>query len=323
MANNAPKLQLLPLKHANAVLTANSIRIVINTNQLAITALTTAEDYSDLVSIVTLGEGNIVNQAPRILFNLESYFGIPSWDTKDDIGGISAVWTKPGSAISPLFYREQGSEAIALTGSYSSGVFQNPRFVRGDSAIAITAIAYEDSGNVLVVFHHEITSGNSRYLPLPSVGLGTPIDGLLLRQGTGYWLFEKLGVSGPRGPERKDGRGESIQPGILRCQRLDASFQPLDTVESPFDDIAIFEFDADVVANIVYLFATTGTGKGYVHAKAINSNDSLQWIMSPEVSLSADLMSPSVVAVGENAFAAVLESDVNGNRRILLGQFQN
>jgi hypothetical protein len=193
--------------------------------------------------------------------------------------------------------------------------------VRGDSAVVITAIAYEDSGNVLVVFSHEITGGNSRYLSLPSVGVGTPIDGLLLRQGTGYWLFEKHRVSGPRGPERKDGRGESIQPGILRCQRLDASFQPLGMVENPFDDIAIFEFDADVVANNVYLFATTD--KGYVDTKVINSNESLQWIKSQEVSLPADLMSPSVVAGGGNVFAAGIESDVKGHRRILLGQFQN
>lgn len=316
--NHEIALKLVPLKVEKAG-NVNSIRLVTNSDHTIMTMLTSTENGAHLVSAIQIGGDLATNQQPHALFKLESYFGMPFWDIASMESGIAAVWTKPGSAISPLGFRRQGSEEINLTGNYSSGVFQNPRFVRGTTTVAITAIANENKGSIIALFHNEVESGQADYMPLPSAGPGTPLDGLLLQQGSGYLLITKLLVSEPRGSERMDLRGESIQPGILRCIQLNAKFQPVSSSMSPINDTNIFEFDADISGNKVFLFATTDNG--YIAAETTITQETLRWNISRDVSSHAEFVSPSILAVGNTAFTAVIDPRVTQPPRILIGQY--
>jgi hypothetical protein len=304
----------LPVEDAERI---KAIRLVADSGRTALAMLGQSADGTPELSIAPLdgpGPGR-----SRPLFTLDSPFGLPSWDVAGTPTGIAAVWTKPGSAISPLGYRGQSGGAIVLTGRYPSGVFQSPRFVRGaEPGEAVTAIAYERSGKVVALFQESIESGRAAYTPLPSAGAGIPLDGLLLRDGAGYVLFVKLLAPGPRGPERTDRRGESLQPGLLYSLRLDATLQPVGASARPIGDTALFEFDADAAGGRLFLLATTQTG--YTAAVATASEGSLRWTAS-DVAARAELVAPSVLAAGQTTLAAVIESAATQRPRILTGRY--
>jgi len=308
------KFAPLPVENPGRV---NTIRLVSDNGRAALATLTGATDGAHQVSVAPVDGPHIGFPSP--LFKLESLFGVPSWDVANPRTGIAAVWTKPGSGISPLGYHAPDGAETVLTGHYPSGVFQNPRFVRGEPALAVTAVASEASGNVLALFHGSLKSGQSLYVPLPSAGPGILLEGLLLREGSGYLLLAKLLAPGPRGAERKDMRSESFQPGILRCLRLNVKLQPVGVSLHPIGDTNVLEFDADVSEGRVFLLATTHNG--YIAAVAAASEEALHWTTSPDVPSRAELLTPSVLATGKTAFAAVIESAAIQRLQILMGQF--
>lgn len=317
MNNNEIDLKFAPL-HLDNAREVNSIRLVSDSGRLALAMLTDVTDGAHPVSVVSIDSSHV--GFSRLLFKLESLFGVPSWDVANTQRGIAAVWTKPGSAISPLGYRTPDSVDKVLTGRYPSGVFQSPRFLRGGSDTAIVAIAYEENHQILAFFYDLLESGYSSYVSLPTAGTGILLDGLLLHQGSGYLLFTKTLAPGSRGPERKDARGESIQPGILRCLLLNNKFQTVGANLNPIGDNAIFEFDVDVSDGQVYLLATTNNG--YIVAVGTTSEQILHWTTSFNLSAKTELVAPTVLAMGKTAFAAVIESATTEHpQMILIGQY--
>jgi hypothetical protein len=253
---------------------------------------------------------------------LESPFGTPSWDVLATEAGFATVWTEPGSAICGLGYRGPTGNEVQLTQRYPAGVFENPRFVRGEpgAAAAITAIAAKhDGGSVLALFSQSLDSGHSAYVPLPALGAGLLADGLLLRNGVGYLLFVKRVPPGPRGAERRDGRGESVIPGILYCARLNAQLEPIGGALRPLGDGAIYEFDADLSGGRVLLFATTADG--YVAASAHAGAEALHWSAAQSVVKHADFAAPSVLAAGATPVAAAIAGATTAHPQIVMGSY--
>lgn len=318
------ELKLAPLKIANIV-SVRSIRLVENMNRphiaLLISATLPGPDYQ--ISVVAINDGNIVTQQAPLQLTLTSSFGLPNWDIINTKKGIATTWSRLGSAIAPLVYQKQGDKEAVLAGEDPGGTFLQPRFVRGNSPVAITAIA----GSVVALFQNMLASGPVPYVPLPSTGAGWLTDGLLIKQSSGYLLITKI-VDGPRGPNSKDSGPDredvqgnrSISSGILHCLQLDEKLQPIGVKASPIGEVEIYEFDADIVGDKVFLFATTV--KGYVTAI---SNQSMQWSVSNEVLTDGDLLSPSVLAIDKSAIVAVIESkkefDAPLSHQILLGHF--
>jgi hypothetical protein len=305
------KLSAVPLNNTGQV---KSMRLVRDGQHAALATLTAAVDGSPTVSLAALDHGT----GSHIVSTLESPFGIPSWDIAGAPSGFALVWTEPGSAICPLGYRLGLGQPIVLTGRYASGVFQSPRFVRGerDLTVEITAVAYEGNTRVMALFSSNLESGHSSYSRLLFPTTGILQDGLLLRKGNDYILLVETVPPGPRAKERRDGRGESIIPGVLQSLNLNSKLEPAGLPLKPFGDTPVYEFDAEIHGGEVFLLATTQ--KGYVAAR--DQGHSI-WAVSSEVPTAGELVSPAAVSSGDIVHAAVIEAPATPRSQILEGKF--
>lgn len=252
----------------------------------------------------------------RHLRDLELPFGVPSWDVAASSPGVEAVWTVPGSAICPLNHAAGGGAALVPDGTDPRGVYQNPRFWRGSAGAGITASVPSADGYALAAIAGR--PGTARTAILPAAGGGLLLDGLLLAGDGFHLMFARLrAVSGP---ERTDLRGESIQPGVLRCLRLDQTFRPEDDASSPLGLTPVLEFDADISAGRVVVLATTQAGHvtAFGHAGA----RSTRWIATAEARFVDKLLSPAVLADGDRAAAAMIAAPGPTTARILTGEIR-
>jgi hypothetical protein len=298
----------------------NSLRLVSDGNTLSLAGMAASQDGMHAVSIRAL-EADPPG-APQPLGRLASPFGTPFWDVATTPKGFATVWTTPGSAISSLGFRAPGLAEIAFTGHYPSGVFQNPRFVRGNPGLAVTACAMQPVGEALVLFQDGLESGHAEYRILPAAGEGTVLDGLLIRmagKGSGYLLLAKYAAPALGVSQRTDLRGESAPGGVLRCVRLAADLRVIDSAFSPLGDTAVFEFDADVSGEQIYLLATSQ--QGYLVAAAEIHEEAWHWTRAAEaIRVGETLFAPAVSAQGKSAAMVFLTASESGSRNILRGR---
>jgi hypothetical protein len=132
-------------------------------------------------------------------------------------------------------------------------------------------------------------------------------------------LLVKFLATGQRGPERKDGRGEASQSGILNCLRLNARLEPLGPAENLLNTTQIYQFDAAISAGRVLLLATTEIG--YIATSAVLTPETLVWSKTVQAVPSKELTSPAVLGADGAIHAAVIESAGSAHPRILAGQF--
>jgi hypothetical protein len=305
-------LQSSPADHVN------SHRLVSDGHGISLVGMTASQNGMHDVSIRTF-ENDQPTGAPQPLGKLLSPFGTPFWDVAIAPNGFATIWTMPGSAISSLGYQAPGRKEITLTGHYPSGVFQNPRFVRRNPGLALTACAMQPVGEALVLFQDGLESGQAQYRLLPAMEQGTLLDGLLIRIGSGYLLIAKYAAPVLGSSQRMDLRGESAPGGVLRCLRLNADFLAVGSTFSPFGDSAVFELDADASSEQIYLLATSP--RGYMAAAALIQEGSWHWNISAE-SLKAEerLFAPAISAQGKSADMVFLSSSESGSRNILRGR---
>ncbi len=286
-------------------------------------------DGQAMLAILTrTGNGYTLTQAPMggpggappaHLRELNSLFGVPSWDVAADAGGFETVWTIPGSAICPLGFARNKSPEIILTQADPRGVFQTPRFTRGENEPGITAVETSERGAALVLFQNPSTGGHPRPRVLPVPAGGILLEGMLLRLSVGYLMLVKLLPPGPRDPERVDLRGESLQPGLLRAIRLGPGLNVSGGEANPLDATPVYEFDADVSGGTVCLVATTAHG----HRVATGWYDSgrQSWATVGEAASPAGLISPAVLLSAGTATAAMIEAPPQVGPRIVTEMF--
>jgi hypothetical protein len=316
MSNYTPGLQVEPFQSSPAD-RVNSLRLIPDGNALSIAGMTASPDGILDVSIHTLETDS--PGTPRPLGKLSSPFGTPFWDVAPLPKGFATVWTMPGSAISSLGYQVPGQAEITLTGHYPSGVFQNPRFVRNNTSLAITSCAMQPHGEALVLFQDGLESGNAQYRLLPAIGQGAVLDGLLIRNGSGYLLLAKLAAPVLGASSRMDLRGESAPGGVLRCMWLDSEFQVIDAAFSPLGDSTVFEFDADARDGHVYLIATTT--RGFLAASGVIREKAWEWILKEvPTKVEGTLFAPAVSVQGKSATVVFLNAGESGSRNILRGR---
>jgi hypothetical protein len=323
MTDAQTNLKLAPMAIHNAAAVL-SIRLLSDGGRVALGALVEGPGGSNLIQVIPLANPGEYLALPP----LESPFGWPSWDISGPaMGALAAVWTKPGSALCPLGYRSPAGKDIVLTGRYPAGIFQKPRFLRSslNSAPAVTALAFQTTGRVLVLFSGSLESGNAPYIPLPPAGSGLIEDGLLLGDREGFYLLAKLRVPAAlkpdragRIPERKYG-GETPQPGVLYCSRLNEEFQPEGVPFQPFGDTPIFEVDAELSGDRLFVLATTE--KGYIAGAAGPKEVYFLRSMTSEVAVPAELVSPVLLGVKGAVYSAVIESPGKPHAQILIGHF--
>jgi len=319
MADDKIELTFAPLQ-IEGDSEAKSIRMIKDAGRSVVAVLADRPEGGAAVYLVPL-EGSSARRRSSV-FGLDSPFGIPFWDIAAAPGGFEAIWTQPGSADSRLAYRAPNGKVTVLTGHYPLGIFQAPRFVRGEPAgtVAVTTVAYTRNSRVLALFSDSLERGDVAYTPVPSAGADLLLDGLLLRNGLGYVLIEKLLKPSGRGPARKDRRGESIMPGILRSLLLNAKFEPVGRVLSPIGDAPVFEFDADASSGRVFLMATTD--RGAVAAVASANENQVSWTGVVDIPSTGELEAPCILATDRNSAvsAAIEASGKPSYARILLGK---
>ena len=311
------ELKFAPM-HLESSGEVNSMRMVKGDGRATIAMLAKSADGAPTLSMGFFDVSGGVRARP--VFRIDSPFGMPSWDVTVTTSGLAAVWTEPGSAISPLGYRAANAPPITLTGRYASGVFQNPRFVRGEPLLKaeVTSVAYAGPSRLLALFSEGLAGGQALYTSLPPIGAGLLLDGLLLRNGTGYVLITKHLAPGPRGADRKDKRGESILPGVLHCSRLNSKFEPAGASGTPFGDQAVFEFDADLSGGRLVVLATTA--KSISAASATVSETMLSWSASVNLPVAGEPSAPAVLSTDRNSAVAAVIDGIVSPAQILGGQ---
>jgi len=295
-----------------------SVRLANFSNHLALTTLTLGNNADYLISAIQLENKNI--QHPRILFKVWSdsgFYGIRSWDIYSKQTDIATIWTIPTSATLSLGFNKKGSEKINLTGEHKMGVYNNPRFVRGGNSISVTTVF----GRSPVLFNNGFKSGNAQYLAFPIEETDRIKEVMLLNHNNGYLLIYTKDYSQDRNrnhAERYLGGGASATTSYLYFLQLDHNFQPLTTKTLLIGNIGIFEFDADISGDNVFLMATTKSG--YITAETKITKDNLDWRVSPNISLQTELVSPSVI-IGKNAtYAAGIGLSTKQPNQILVGK---
>lgn len=298
-----------------------SARLVNHNGAIAAAVLAKGQDGSPSLFLVQPdGSGS-----PQGVFRLSSPFGIPAWDIAASNTSLAAIWTKPGSAISPLVFQPSTSANPAeLTAAYSMGVFQSPRFAKRATSIAITALASQENGKTVVaLFRDQLNQPKPRYQPLPPTGDGLLADALLIRMQPGGWLLLTKHIPpGPRGSERATKAGESLIPGVVRSLRLSETFAPEGPIEQPLGDTRILEFDADLNETRAFVVATTATGvAGSIGTVA---QKSVAWAPLVQFPSQAELLSPSLHAGdARSAWISMLENRAADTKpNILMGQIR-
>lgn len=290
----------------------NSLRLLAQGAAVRLVGLSAAAGGSHPLVVADVAGTRVGPAQP--LFALDSLFGIPGWDVSAPGGGaIGAVWSRPGSAISPLMFGS-AQRAAELSAHHPMGVFADPRAVRGPGGAGITAVADLDSGRHLVLFRAAGQAG----IELPAAGPGQLQRGLLLRHATGHLLWALMLPPGPRADERQDLRGESLPGGVLHVLPLDAGLAPAGAAIQPFGDSWLYEFDADLADGQVQVFATTA--QGHRVARAAVGAKAADWQRSAERRAQGVLSSPSVLAQGAAMLVAALEALPGQPPRILLGR---
>jgi hypothetical protein len=300
-----------PIESAGRV---NSIRLIADAGGAALASVRDSVEGTSALSLSHIDGVRIDRAQP--LFGLKSPFGAPFWDVASTPNGVAGVWTRPGSASSPLVLRRGSAGEEVLTSQYPMGVFQNPRFVRGEQGTAITAITQEGGESRVALFRN----GQHAYVSLPAAGPGLLLDGLLLRQPGGYLLFFLVLPQGPRAAERTDLRRETLQPGVLTCAPLGPDLQPAGERTRPFGDVPLFEFDADVTGNRVFVVATPR--RGYLATRGTVTGAAVQWTPSLAALASEELVSPSVLALGTSAVAAAIDASTAERPVIRVGLYR-
>lgn len=310
---NAIDLQFSPLTVQDAA-SVEGVRLLSADSPQTLAMIRHSREGAPDVSMGAIEGGHL--GSAREIFQLSSPFGAPSWDVAPTAAGTAATWTRPGSAIAPLIYRVAGANELTLSARYQMGVFENPRFVRGDGG-AVTAIALDGADKRIVLFRDALGEGQAAtYVKLPSPGDGTPVQAVLSKRGGGYLLCATLLPRGERIPERTDRRGESLQPGILRCAILNSSLQQLGPSLAPIGDTQVYEIDLDATGHRACLLATTR--EGYTAAAGTGS-ERLAWSTTRGTD-NRELTSPAVLAAGESALAAVIAA-TPPRVQILVGKF--
>ena len=258
------------------------------------------------------------------LLALESPYGMPQWDILSKQDQIATVSTEPGSGICPLVFNRTGVGESRLTNAFPGGVFQGPRFLKGGGLVAISTISLEERGASVALFKDNIESEKASYTLLPSTKSGIPTDSLLLKCDTGYLLFyTRFAVSGIEGEHRCD---ENLQSGHLFFLQLDDAFQVIGKSQTPIGDTLVYEFDADISENEIFLFATTYTG--YISARATINNDTSMWDVSDNIILhntlssgttvEAQLVCPSVLISDSDVYISAIDNSLKQENTRLL-----
>jgi len=250
------------------------------------------------------------DQAPPLML-LPSPFGPPSWDLAGSSAGPAAVWSRPGSAVTPLWTRVAGHDPSQQS-SEPKGVNGGPRLARGGRAGGVTAVTEAGGENRLALILRRDTPQRL----LPDLGRGRLIAGRLVQHGGRPWLFALCLPPGARWPERPDLAGESLPAGVLHVAPLDDGLALAGAAQQPFGDDRIYEFDVDSTGTALVVVATAA--RGWRVARGPDASGA--WSTTAEAELETALLSPALLAAGDAVQVAMLQAVAGSAPRLLRGR---
>lgn len=302
-----PLLQPHPLTESRRI---SKVRFASRMSPPTLLGLGAASDGEWPLWSLTTGQAD----APPLL-RLPSAHGWPGWDVAGSAAGPAAVWSRPGSAISPLWTRVADQEPVELSALEPMGVYQGPRLVRGGGAAGVTAVTEVDAQTRLALLLRRDVAQRL----LPAIGRGRLLAGQLVHHGQRPWLFALCLPPGARLPERLDLGGETLLAGVLYAAPLDDSLATAGAVQMPFGDDRVYEFDADTAGPALAVAATCA--RGWRIARAADADGVLHWQSAAEADADTPLTSPSVIADGATVQVALLQKVGTSASRLMSARF--
>jgi len=250
--------------------------------------------------------------------------GRSAWDARpieDAPGAIATLYVRAESAVTwVLLRRPDGGQDLRLHRE-PFAVYDHPHFVKGQPASEWTASAvkYDEGASIPVVF--SLGEGGRGLPASEAIGNYDGIrDARLVRDGANYWLFLLIRVPGAvDNPKVRELPSGGQMPAILHMVRLNADFVPTSKLSGVFDNLPVYEFDADAASDgRLVVFATTPNGmvfgRGFPEEGKPLPREAWQ-----ETRFEQPLVSPSVLVEGRRAHLAAIANFREKDASVLYG----
>lgn len=309
MAKQDLKVVLSPFEIEN-VSSIISVKLI-ETNEGSQLCWSTAPSGKDaLEHITTISSISVPDKGASIsqLFAISQLLPPPpawgiAWNSKDS---YSVVFENAGGAINSLSMKNTNLPDVPVTTKYPFETFSKPRFVKryrdAKGYLSISAI----SDNKHLVGFWATPKGNyETYMTMCDCE-----DGIIIKYQEGFVVLYKSYLPGPV-------RGGSIPRGVLHYIIMGMDFKQIGSAIQPLGDTTIFEFDVDVVADNIAVFATTENGIALAIGKA--SADAFETVSRVEDHSSLMLTSPSILSTKSHLHIVALDSAQTDKAKILIG----
>ncbi len=236
----------------------------------------------------------------KLLSRLPSY---PKWDIFfDEEKGWLLVYEMATGAYNILYFRNQENDTI-ITEGYPYETFSSPLFFndpKGKNKLSVITIAEHKKA---VIFSPNSTGEYENYTEL----IEETIYAVIKQTERGFLLFYKIRRPGPIRP--------NAPRGVVYCVRLDSDFKQVGQPVSVFGETEIFEFDIAILENEFAVFATSD--EGFIFATGLLDQGRLKWTTYIRRPSRFELILPSILALKEKIYFAVMELLPEGKRRVL------
>jgi len=226
-----------------------------------------------------------------------------TWNSKDS---YSVVFESAGGAVNSLSIKNTNLPDVPVTTKYPFETFSKPRFVKRyrDAQGRLSISAVSDNKH-LVAFWATPEGNYESYMTMCDYE-----NGIMIKYKQGFVVIYKSYIPGPV-------RGNSIPRGVLHYIMMGMDFKQIGSAIQPLGNTTIFEFDVDVVADNIAVFATTENGIALAIGKA--SANAFETVSRIEEHGSLMLTSPSILATKSLLNVAVLDSAKTDKAKILIG----
>lgn len=231
----------------------------------------------------------------------------PDWDiTWNSKGSYSVVFENAGGAVNSLSITNTNLPDVPVTTKYPFESFSKPRFVkRYRDAHGRLSISTVSDNKHIVGFWATPEGFYESYMTMCDCE-----DGIIIKYQEGFVVVYKSYIPGPV-------RGSSIPQGVLHYIMMGMDLKQIGSAIQPLGNTTIFEFDVEVIADNIAVFATTEDGSILTIGKA--SADAFETVSRIEDHSGLMFTSPSILATKSHLQIVVLDSAQTDKAKILIG----
>ena len=237
------------------------------------------------------------------LFEIDLFLpSLSAWEvTAGNDGQLMVVYEFNGGAVNALLIKEAAGNKRSVSHRYPFNSFHHPHFIRYAGAARGDAVLASQDKKEIVLFTKDKDGqfGNFQVLVKGD-------DAILLEGDHGLLLLSKEATPGPSKFDRL--------PGALYFTRLTSDYQPEDSHPALPERLVIYDFDACIHNDEIYLLAVADSG--VVFLKASLQEERMRFVPLVEVSGDRHFTHPSVACSGAAIYGALIENIQQDNAGI-------